>query len=90
MLLSYKTHLSNKLQLSVDTILFTFTLDDPKEFSFIPGQYMIMIVPQENGEVVRRLYSIASSTAQKNSFELLVHIMTGGKAGMYLSNLKIN
>ncbi|MDO8610905.1 MAG: FAD-binding oxidoreductase, partial [bacterium] len=33
---------------------------------------------------------IASSTAQKNSFELLVHIMTGGKAGMYLSNLKIN
>ncbi len=46
-------------------------------------------VPSING-LVSRLYSIASSNAIKNSFELIVEIVPGGLASNYLFSLKEN
>ncbi len=90
MLLTYKTHLSKKLQLTSDVWLYTFTLDEPKEILFIPGQYVILFVPQENGEKVRRLYSIASPNTITNEFELLVKLVPNGCASCYFEKLNIN
>jgi ferredoxin-NADP reductase len=92
MLQNYKTHLSSRQQLSDDTTLFTFILDDPKEINFIAGQYLIMLIPDSTNTtapVVRRLYSISSPPSQKDSFELMVHIIPDGVAGKYFSQLKV-
>jgi Na+-transporting NADH:ubiquinone oxidoreductase subunit F len=93
MLTTHKTHLSSRQQLSDDTTLFTFILDDPKEINFIAGQYLIMLIPDSTNTtapVVRRLYSISSPPSQKDSFELMVHIIPDGVAGKYFSQLKVS
>jgi len=61
---------------------------EPKEIVFKAGQYLMLKVPSNKGPV-SRLYSIASSIAEKNSFELIVQIIPGGLASSYLSNLKV-
>lgn len=86
----FKTTLSKKTQLTSDVWLYAFSLNDPKEISFIPGQYVILIVPQENGEKARRLYSIASSNTSTNGFELLVKLVPGGCASCYFEKMQIN
>ncbi len=90
MLTTYKTRLSSKTQLTETVCLFHFDLIDPKEFSFIPGQYMILLVPQENGETARRLYSIFSSVTKKTGFDLLVEHVPGGVASEYLKRITVD
>jgi len=88
MLLTYKTLLSQKSQLNSNTHLYHFDLLEPKEIVFKAGQYLMLKVPSDKGPV-SRLYSIASSAAEKNSFELIIQIIPGGLASNYLSNLKV-
>lgn len=52
MLQTYKAHLSKKLQLTSDVWLYTFILLDPSTISFIPGQYLILFVPQHTSSVI--------------------------------------
>lgn len=87
MMKTYKTLLTKKQQLNSNTYLFHFDLIDPKEIDFKPGQYVMLKVPSAKGPV-SRLYSIASSSAIKNSFELIVEIVPGGLASNYFLNLK--
>lgn len=89
MIQTFKTTLTKKTKLTSDVFIFDFTLTEPINLSFIPGQYMVMDVVQANSEVVKRLYSIASSNSIKNSFELMIKIIPGGIAGEYLSRLEI-
>jgi NAD(P)H-flavin reductase len=89
MLLSYKTILINKKLLTNNICHFTFKLINPSEINFIPGQYLMIKIPTGNGQV-SRLYSIASSSFEKTSFELIIEIVPNGIASNYLSNLKIN
>jgi NAD(P)H-flavin reductase len=89
MLLTYKTLLSKKTQLTADVCLFHFNLFEPKEIKFNPGQYIVLKVPSDKGPI-SRLYSIASSNTVKNSFELIVEIVPSGLASNYLFNLKEN
>lgn len=84
MLTTYKTTLFEKKQLANDVFLFCFNLIEPKEFNFKAGQYLILKIGEKS-----RLYSIASPSFKKDSFELIVHLMPGGVASTYLSNLKI-
>ena len=86
MLLTYKTILSKKIQLNSNTYLYHFDLLEPKEIIFEPGQYVILKVPSDKGPV-SRLYSIASSNNNKNSFELIVGLIPGGLASNYLFSL---
>ena len=88
MLLTYKTILSRKPQLNSDTYLYHFDLIEPREINFKAGQYLMIKIPTDK-DPVSRLYSIASSAAEKNSFELIIQIIPGGLASSYLSNLKV-
>jgi benzoate/toluate 1,2-dioxygenase reductase subunit len=89
MLNTYKTILSKKTQLNPATYLYHFSLIEPKEIIFIPGQYVILKVPSENG-TVSRLYSIESSNTEKNGFQLIVEIIPGGLASSYFYSLQEN
>ena len=88
MLSTYKTILSQKTKLTFDVYLYHFDLIEPKEINFKAGQYLMIKIPTNKGPV-SRLYSIASSAAKKNSFELIIQIIPGGLASNYLSNLKV-
>ena len=88
MLILYQTQLSKKINLTSNVYLFEFSLTEPKEISFLSGQYLILLVPSK-GETISRLYSIASPPWQKNSFELVVELFDGGVGSTYLKNLKI-
>lgn len=86
MIQTFNTHLTSKKQLADDVYLLHFTLLDPPEIEFTPGQYLVMFVPH-NGDHARRLYSIASPLTQKDSFELLVKIVPNGTASNFFLNL---
>ena len=88
MLILYQTQLTKKINLAGNVFLFEFSLIEPKEISFLAGQYLILLIPSK-GETISRLYSIASPPWQKNSFELVVELFDGGVGSTYLKNLKI-
>jgi len=88
MLISYQTQLTKKNNLAGNVYLFEFSLIEPKEINFLAGQYLILSVLSAE-KTVSRLYSIASSSWQKNSFELVVELVEGGIGSSYLKNLKI-
>jgi len=83
MLITYKTILSVKKQLTNNVFLFSFKLIDPSEINFVPGQYLILKVNNKP-----RLYSIASSNLEKNKIEFIVELVPDGRASTYLANLK--
>lgn len=87
MIQTFKTHLTAKQNLTHDVILFHFALDEPKELAFIAGQYMVLLVPDGSGDYLRRLYSIASPPAMKNSFELIAKIVENGIASEYFNRM---
>jgi Flavodoxin reductases (ferredoxin-NADPH reductases) family 1 len=89
MLILYQTQLIKKTNLASNVYLFEFSLIEPKEINFFAGQYLILSVPSAE-KTVFRLYSIASSPWQKNSFELVVELVEGGIGSSYLKNLKID
>ena len=84
MLTVYKTTFVNKRNLVSNVFLFTFKLNSPSEFNFIPGQYLILRVDGKP-----RLYSIASSSSKKNIIEFIIELFPGGLASTYLEELKI-
>lgn len=88
MLNTYKTILSKKIRLTSDVYLYHFDLLEPKEIKFSAGQYLMIKIPINKG-MVSRLYSIASSSLEKNSFELIIQIISSGLASNHLSNLKV-
>lgn len=87
MLVTLKTRLTAKKELAKDVYLLKFDIDEPSSFTFAPGQYVILLVPQENG-MARRLFSVASSAADSSSFELLVKYLPEGLASQYFRTLK--
>ncbi len=89
MLNKYFTELAEKKQLTADVYSFKFRLKNGQKLDFTAGQYLILSIPQSQEEELKRLYSIASSADDKDSFELLVKIFPEGKAGIYLTNLNL-
>lgn len=87
MIQTFKTHLTTKQNLTHDVILLHFALDEPKELEFIAGQYMVLLVPDGSGDYLRRLYSIASPPAMKNSFEIIAKIVEHGVASEYFKRM---
>ena len=88
MLSTYKTILSQKIQLNLDTYFFRFNLLEPKEIKFRAGQYLMIKIPTDKGPI-SRLYSIASANSEKNHIEFIIQIIPGGLASSYLSGLKV-
>jgi NAD(P)H-flavin reductase len=83
MLNQYKTRLILKNQLTKNVLFLRFQLVEPKEIVFIPGQYLMLKIEDKP-----RLYSIASSSFEKNIVEFIVEILPGGLASTYFTNLK--
>lgn len=83
MLNQYKTRLILKNQLTKNVLFLRFQLVEPKEIVFIPGQYLMLKIEDKP-----RLYSIASSSFEKNIVEFIIEILPGGLASTYFTNLK--
>lgn len=88
MIHTYTAHLVKKTNLSSDIYRFSFVLDTDEVLEFIPGQYLILFVPQLGKDYARRLFSIISTPSQKDSFELLVQILPKGLASQYLLSVE--
>lgn len=89
MIQTFKTKLTLKKELAPKVLLLEFALLEPAEVEFLAGQYMIMFVPQADGEEARRLYSVASPSTQKASFDLLLKLIPGGVASVFAEKLQI-
>jgi len=84
MLQSIVVKLSEKKQLTSNVFLFHFQLIDSKEINFKAGQYLMLKINNQC-----RLYSICSPDFNKESFELVVEIISGGLGSSYFNNLKV-
>ncbi|MFN3870584.1 MAG: ferredoxin reductase [Aquificaceae bacterium] len=54
------------------------------DFDFYPGQYVMLNVPYQ-GELLKRAYSIASPPTQRETLELTIKRVPGGKASAFLT-----
>lgn len=61
---------------------------EPLEFKFRAGQFVMLHVPQPEGKPALRAYSIASEEQVANGFKLLFKYVEGGKASEYVWSLK--
>ncbi len=80
---NYHTTLTNKTILPGNVDLLRFTLAPGETLRFTAGQYVILTVPHEVMPV-KRLYSIASSSQDETSFELIIKRVPGGIASRYI------
>lgn len=62
--------------------------NNPEEFHFRAGQFVMLHVPQPEGKPLLRAYSIASAEHSKNGFNLLFKYVENGKASEFVWNLK--
>lgn len=68
---------------------FRFRLDEPRTLPFIPGQFVIVNVPQPGGAApVKRAYSIASPPHDAGHFELCIQMIPNGRASAFFDGLK--
>lgn len=86
MIQTYKARLHKKTQVSSETWVFRFELTQGAPLTFVPGQYLILFVPQGQTQA-RRLFSISTPPSEGNEFELLVKLIPGGAASEYLHHL---
>lgn len=82
----YKATLTqvNDLTKSVRELVFKPT----QEFMYAPGQFVMVQVPQPDGKVAQRAYSIASTPRQKGEFRLVIKHFDGGVASQWVRALK--
>jgi Na+-transporting NADH:ubiquinone oxidoreductase subunit F len=62
-------------------------LNEPAEISHMPGQYIQVQAPSQDGPIFRA-YSISSPVYEPNVVELVVRLVPGGIGSTYLHNLK--
>ncbi len=67
---------------------FQFERTDQQLFSFIPGQFITLLLPHE-GKKLRRSYSVASLPGQDNTLDFAASYVDGGAASEFLFNLAI-
>ncbi len=65
-----------------------FTRADGQALSFIPGQFMTLLLKNSAGELKRRSYSLANAPGEK-TLALAISYVEGGIASEALFNLKI-
>lgn len=67
---------------------FYFLLDQPNAMVFAPGQFVIVNVPQPDGKMLKRAYSIASPPHEAGRFELCIQMVPNGRASGFFDALK--
>ncbi len=86
MLGKHKLTLTRKTRLTEKVYLLSFSIDN--DLVFKAGQYLIVDVPRDN-EIVKRIYSIASSPKNKKELELIIEVVQNGVGSNYLVNLDL-
>jgi Na+-transporting NADH:ubiquinone oxidoreductase subunit F len=66
----------------------TFTLVDPAQISFRPGQYVQVQAPSPEGPVFRA-YSLSNPVREFDRVRLVVRLVPGGIASTYIHNLTV-
>lgn len=61
---------------------------EPNQFSFKAGQFVMLHVPQPEGKPALRAYSIASTEVDKSGYRLLFKFVENGKASQFVWSLK--
>lgn len=82
-----KATLTSKISLTPDVCQFVFSIPDVL-FSYTPGQYVILTIPHPITPV-KRLYSLAGNSSEKNIFELIIKLVPGGVASTFLASLPL-
>lgn len=62
--------------------------EDPSEFKFRAGQFVMLHVPQGEGKPALRAYSIASDERNQRGFRLIFKFVENGLASRYVWDLK--
>lgn len=88
MIKAFQATLTKRTELTHDTDFFSFEIED-ETLEFAGGQYVILMIKQPNGEMVRRLYSISSEEQNTKGFDLLVKRIPDGLASNYLVCLHV-
>lgn len=88
MIATFQLKLNERRPLSEHVYFFSFTPVD-HQFSFQPGQYVILHIPQGDGHAARRLYSMASPSSKPEVVELIVEILPNGVASQHLMNMQL-
>lgn len=70
---------------SPQTYLITLRMEGAP-LAFLPGQYVIIFVPQD-GKLLRRLYSVASASQNSSTIDLFIKVVSGGAGSTYLTTL---
>ncbi len=84
MIQTYTTRLVYKKLLAPDVYLFRFRSRDGLKVEYLSGQYLILVIPQPNGEKIQRLYSILTPPRKKDYFDMVIEILPNGVASQYL------
>jgi NAD(P)H-flavin reductase len=90
MIQTYTTRLVHKQPLAPDIYLFRFRLENGQTIQYKAGQYLILMVPQPDGQMARRLYSILTPPNQNDYFEMVIEILPNGVGSQYLMKLNDN
>lgn len=86
---TYEAVLTKRTQLTHDTYIYAFSIEQDKEFVFRAGQYLILLIPRSDGEVARRLYSLVSRPDQPRHIEILIKKVHDGVASNFLSSVNV-
>lgn len=87
MIQTYTTRLVHKEELAPSIYRFRFRVENGEQVVFAAGQYMILMVPQPNGQMARRLYSILTPPTEREYFDIVVEIFETGLASQYLMRM---
>ena len=79
----FDCHVTDVIDATERTKRFFFQFPPEVEFSFRPGQFVMMDLPI-NSKVTNRAYSIASAPDSNNSFELVISKKPAGLGTNYL------
>jgi CDP-4-dehydro-6-deoxyglucose reductase len=65
-----------------------FELIEPTEFKFKAGQFVMLQIPQPDGKLAPRAYSVASADTDSKSFRLVIKFYQHGVASTWVQHLK--
>jgi ferredoxin-NADP reductase len=80
--------LKRSIPLSAQTSHLEFEAEGVERFDFIAGQFISVVVPNEEGKLVTRAYSLASPPRGDRSFDLCLNRVQDGFMSNYLCDLE--
>ena len=89
MIIETQATLVNKQSLTQDTRLLTFQVETEEEFSFTPGQF-VMINVDPTDKKMTRAFSIASIPNEQDLIELCVKVIPNGAVSSQLDKINIH